>query len=206
MRAIRYSLHFELLIVAGFVFWQAKDSHLSARVAGFDFFHYGLMGVLHAMAVVLSLRDRKAADLIPALCFITLAAAWSAITPLLGLWGSVVWIPIGTTVLRPAPHNLIFVLATGSAIGSAGYWLLVRLFWLKSLRRADCFRTIALCATATLVSGLSANMLPRSLNTSGEEISFILTAAWWCAFSISLYWSERSGYANKTGLAMADAS
>ena len=127
-----------------FVFWFVKDVYLPYWIANFDFFHYGLMGLLHATCIVVSLRDRRANHPIIALCFITLAAIWGAVTPILGLWGSVVWTPLAE-ILPRSDFNLVFLFLTGSAIGAAGYWLLVRLFWLKSLRRADCLRTVTLC-------------------------------------------------------------
>jgi hypothetical protein len=85
-------------------------------------------------------------------------------------------------------------LLTGSAIGASGYWLLVRQFWLKSLRRADWLRTVALCVVGTLLSAVAVD----ALNPSTEIFSPIITIAWWFAFSISLYWSEMSAYANQS--------
>jgi hypothetical protein len=37
-----------------------------------------------------------------------------------------------------------------------------------------------------------------ALNPSTEIFSPIITIAWWFAFSISLYWSEMSAYANQS--------
>jgi hypothetical protein len=208
MRLIRYSLHLPLLIVALFVFWLAKSIHFPVWISNFDFFQYGLMGVLYATVLVVSLRDRKANHPTIALSFIMLAAVWSAATPILGLWGSIVWTPIYLTplgdILRSSGFGLVSVLVAGSAIGAAGYWLLVRLFWLKSLRRADCCRSVALCVAATLLACATAGVLPRSV--PDDITSPILTAAWWLAFSISLYWSEMSRHAGKSAEAMVSAS
>jgi hypothetical protein len=212
MRSIRYSLHFSLLIVAAFSFWLLKDVHFPVWLSNFDSFHYGLMGVLHATALVVSLRDHKANRPISALCFIALAAVWSTATPILGLWGSIVWTPIYSTplaeTLRSSGFGFVFLFLTGSAIGAAGYWLLVRLFWLKSLRRADCLRTVALCVTATVLSYAVAEVLPQGLDPthSADITDLILTVAWWFAFSISLYWSEMGAQANKPLEAMVSAS
>jgi len=74
--------------------------------------------------------------------------------------------------------------------------MLVRLFWLKSLRRADCLRTVALCVAATFLSYAVLEALPQSI--ADRIMSLTFTAAWWFAFSISLYWSEMSGYPNKS--------
>ena len=61
MKAIRYKLHFATLTVAGVVFLLAKNLFPPYWISNFDFFHYGLMGALHATCVAVSLRDRKAA-------------------------------------------------------------------------------------------------------------------------------------------------
>lgn len=94
------------------------------------------------------------------------------------------------------------IFLTGSAIGASGYWLLVRLFWLKSLRRADWLRTISLCVTATLlveaVLGVFDGYVGGVAKLNTAIISPILTVAWWFAFSISLYWSETSEQANQS--------
>ena len=193
MKAIRYELHFATLTVAVVVFLLARDLYLPYWISNFDFFHYGLMGALHATCIVVSLRDRKVARPIIAFCFITLATVWSAATPILGLWGSIFWVPFADCLRRHQLGALSIVL-TGSAIGASGYWLLVRQFWLKSLRRADWLRTVALCVAATSFSAVALDVL----NPSVKSASPIITIAWWFAFSISLYWSEMSGCANKS--------
>jgi hypothetical protein len=208
MTSIRYSLHFALLIVALLVFWSAEGVHFPVWISNFDSFQFGLMGVLHATALVVSLRDRKTDNAFIALCFIALAGVWSAATPILGLWGSIVWSPIirapFTESLRPSDIGFVFIFVTGSAIGAAGYWLLVRLFWLKSLRRVDCLRTVAPCVAATLLAFAAIEVLPK--NAPVRVTSLILTAAWWFAFSISLYWGEMSAYSGSSADAMAGAS
>jgi hypothetical protein len=200
MKSIRYSLHFPLLIVAMLVFWLAKGISFPYWIASFDFFHYGLAGLLHATCIVVSLRDRKANHPIIAFCFVTLAAIWSAVTPILGLWGSVLWTPL----VEILPHSLMVLFLTGSAIGSAGYWMLVRLFWLKSLRLADCLGTVALCVAATLLSNAVLEVLPQSI--ADRITSLMFTAAWWFAFSVSLYWSEMTRYPNKSAEVMANVT
>jgi len=201
MKVIRYSIHFPALIVAGFVFWLARDLDLPASINNFRVVHYGLMGLLHALAIVVSLRDRKAIRPLKAFGFIALAALWSAFTPIAGLWGSIVWLPI-TAFLPPSLHNLIIFFITGSAIGSSGYWLLVRWFWMKSLRRVDLLRTVMLCVAATSLVGIAGEMAPDSATLNRPELwsdtyELLLTVGWWFAFSISLYWSEMRKYASK---------
>jgi hypothetical protein len=210
MKAIRYSLHFAILTVAAVIFWLARDLAFFDRVFNFPFFHYGLMGALHATCIVVSLRDRRAthkviAFPIYALCFIMLAIILSTATPILGLWGSIVWVPFDD-ILRRYGLSFDLIFLTGSAIGASGYWLLVRRFWLKSLRRADWLRTVALCVAATLLSLLTLDMLDTVargvLKPSVDIVSPMLTVTWWFAFSISLYWSEMRGQANKSTEAM----
>jgi hypothetical protein len=118
-----------------------------------------------------------------------------------GVVGAIVWTPIAA-ILPRSDFNRIFIFLTGSAIGSSGYWLLVRLFWLKSLRRADWLRTVALCVAATLLAALALGMFDGYVHgvakLDADVISPILTVAWWFAFSISLYWSEMSAQASKS--------
>ena len=189
MKSIRYSLHFSLLIVAGLVYWLAKDVHLPYW--NFDFFHFGLMGLLHATVIVISLRDRKAVRPVLAFCFIALATIWAALTPILGLWSLILLPDRIAGVLRdhhPILRDVSFFLG-GSAIGASGYWLLVRRFWLKSLRPVDWLRTVGFCVAATTLSVVAEDKL--KLNIDGW---LWLTAAWWLGFSCSLYWSEMNGH------------
>lgn len=195
---IRYRLHFLLLIVAALAFRLAEDVDLSIRIAGVNHFLFVLMGVLHATALVVSLRSRKAHYVVSALSFVILAAVWSAATPMLALASWPLW-----NLLPEGGPRFVSIFVIGSAVGSAGYWLLVRLFWLKSLRRVDCFRTVLLCVAATLLS-FPVNMLDQSGKHYYESLFY--PAAWWFAFSISLYWSEMSGLAKKSTPAMASAS
>lgn len=213
MKAIRYGLHFATLTVAVGVFWLAKDLTFFERFFNFNFFPFALIGALHAVSVVVSLRDRGTTHpittfLILALCFIVLAALWSAATPIMGLWGSMLWAPIADLLNREV--ILIIVFLTGSAIGCSGYWFLVRLFWVKSLRRRDWLRTAVFCMAATLLSVLALDMsgvVAGGVLTPSVDITLpILTVAWWFAFSISLYWSEMSEQSNKSTQAMGTAT
>jgi hypothetical protein len=204
MKMIRYGLHFATLTVAGVTYWLAKDLYLPYWISSFDFFHYALMGALHAACIVISLRDHRVTHPIIsfpiyALCFVILATLLSAVTPILGLWGSMVWAPFGD-ILRENHLGGYPIFLTGSAIGASGYWLLIRLFWLKSLRRADWLRTTLLCVAATSLAGLALSMFGGYVrgvaNLNADIISPTLTVAWWFAFSISLYWSESNEQAN----------
>jgi hypothetical protein len=188
MKSIRYSLHFSLLIVAGLLYWLAKNVYLPAWLANFDFFHFGLMGLLHATAIVVSLRDRKAVRPVLALCFIiALATTWAALTPVMGMWSLIVLPDRLVDALHDHHHVLrdISLFLGGSAIGASGYWLLVRWFCLKSLRSTDWLRTVGLCMAATTLSVIAADLLNPSV-----DFFLLLTVPWWFGFSLSLYWSE----------------
>jgi hypothetical protein len=210
MKAIRYSLHFPVLIGAALLYWWAI--HHDVRIFGFDYFHPGLTGALHAASIVVAIRDRRARESrvpfpVLALSFIALTTLLGAATPILGLWCSVVWSPI--EALRPGLHNTIFIFITSSAIGSAGYWALVREFWIKSLRRADLLRTVALCVSATLLVAAYGYAVPSGFSITwpdlGEHLFDLLqTTTWWFAFSFSLYWSESAP--RKRGIALATAT
>src|SRR6266850_4220460 len=89
MKAIRYGIHFTALGVAAIIFWLLRDFYPPYLSSSFDFFHYALMGALHATCIVVSLRDRRTTR--HALGFITLATVLSAWTPFMGLMGALVW-------------------------------------------------------------------------------------------------------------------
>ena len=150
-----------------------------------------LTGLLHAASLVVSLRDRKGIRPIIALCFIALAAAWSFATPKLGL-------ALAAAVPDPTGGEIRFMSAfvLASVVGSSGYWLLVRLFWLKSLRSADCLKTIALCVPATLLGFAIGQLAPTNV-VPDNWMLITLTAMWCFAFSLSLYWSETRRAASK---------
>ena len=210
MRAIRYSLHFSLLAVAGLILWPAKDLELPASIDGFRSAHFGLIGLLHASAVVASLRDRKAALSVTSLCFIGLAAAWSIATPMVVLWTSFVLYPVHWFIPRSTSFSLVLLLY-GSAVGSSGYWLLVRRFWIRSLRRVDLLKTLVLCVAATLLVTIPAEAIYARVDLRRPELwndgsEVLLTVAWWCAFSLSLYWSEARTEISRANIAFVIAA
>lgn len=196
MKTIRYNLHFPILIAAALAYWWAI--HHDVWILGFDYFHPGLTGALHSTCIVVALRHRRARDStvpfpILAFSFILLVTLLGAVTPILGLWCSIVWSPV--VAILPGLRNIGLILITGSAIGSAGYWALVRMFWMKSLGRTDLLRTVALCVSATLVVEAYGYAVPSGFSITWPQIAghlaeLFLTITWWFAFSISLFWSE----------------
>lgn len=212
MKPIRYSVHFPVLIAAALLYWWAI--HYDVWIFGFDYFHFGLTGALHSIAIVVALRNPRVGEPIvvfrvQALCFIALATLLGAVTPILGLWGSIVWAPI--SIFVPFPYGLTFVFVTGSAIGSAGYWALVRKFWMPSLGRADLLKTVTLCASATLLVELYGYTVPSGFSITWPElrqhlVELFQTIAWWFAFSTSLYWSETNITSRKRNIALGIAT
>lgn len=196
MLSIRYGLHFAALILVVLVFWLARDFYVPARISDFDFLDFALIGALHATAIVVSIRDRRSVRPFIALLFITFATIWSAETPYMVLFGSIVSIPVinAFPMLRPHLSPVLLLFLNGSLFGSLGYWLLIRQFWLKSLSRLDVLRTVLLCFAATLLSAVTLSVL----NSRDDIIFPILTASWLFSFSISLYWSEMRDSAKST--------
>ena len=192
MNVIRFRVHFLALIVAATISWLLRVLYLPARISEFDFLHFGLMGFLYSTVFVISLRGIGKIHVLPALLFITLATVLGALTPILALWSSFVWAAPLSLILSSGIPSFGLLFAWGSAIGALGYWLLVRIFWLKSLRRRDCIRTVGLCVVATTGSILALDLIsPRS--GDADSTWLILTTAWWFAFSASLYWSRFHG-------------
>ena len=115
MKAIQYRTHFTALAVAAVIFWVVRDFHLPVWISTLNFFHYALIGALHATCIVASLQGRKTA--LRSLGFITLAAALSAFTPLMALIGSVAWGPLAD-FLRENDLGGDAIFVTGSVIGA----------------------------------------------------------------------------------------
>jgi len=192
MKAIGYRLHFAALSIAVIVLWFVEDLPIYIRISDGNFYFFVLIAVLHAASILVSLRVWKRNRLILGFCFIGSAAVWSVAAFVLTLWSSPVWVPF--VKAAPSGHiNFFLPYLIGSAIGASGYWLLVRVFWLKSLRRVDLLKTVALCVAATFLALCTCAVL----RTGDEVAETMLTAAWWFAFSLSLYWSEASGEASK---------
>jgi hypothetical protein len=215
VKAIRYSVHFLALVVAVLVLWFTLDLDLPPWIVNFRVVHFGLMGAFHATCIVVALRDRRVRESsvlfwLLGLFFIALAALWAAVTPITGLFGSVVWIPFIRS-LKPGPQNFIFFYITGSVIGALGYWLLVRRFWIRSLRRMDLLKTVTLCVSATLLVEVYGYAVPSGFSLTWPELGdhlfdLFTTITWWFAFSISLYWSETKVAPRPRAIALGTAA
>jgi hypothetical protein len=185
-KTLRYNIHFLILIVLTTVLCVPMRLGFLTFGARFAFI-FALVGVLHSFAIVVSLRDLKAIKPVFALCFIFLAGLWSYVTPLLGA------LPVQALPDKSGDDlRMISWYLIASAIGSSGYWILVRLFWLKSLRPIDMPKTVVLCMAATILSATAVVYGQPQANPEIDILHIATTLAWWFAFSFSLYWSETS--------------
>ena len=200
MTTIRYRRHFQILILAAITLTLSSSTLEKLPAGDVRFFSdFALVGALHATSLVISLRHGIAATL--RIAFVALAAVLSAVTIAVAIMVMRV-----LDVIPAGPARLFLFLLSASALGASGYWLLVRWFWLKSLRRGDLIRTVALCMAATMLSwgaGTLISLLPWAWSEGmlrpmvNDIIGLLPTAAWWAAFSGSLYWSEVRGHGKK---------
>jgi hypothetical protein len=196
MKAIRYGIHFTTLAVAAIIFWLVRDFHLPAGISSLNLLHYALMGALHSMSIVVSLRSRRTA--IHVAGFIALASALSAVVPFMGLFGSVEWAPLAD-ILRESALSADAIFITGSIIGASGYWLLVQLFWFKTFRQADWFWAVAFSVSSTLLVSLGLNIFDEYTQLDSDADSVLRTFGWWLAFSTALYLSETPEHSHTLG-------
>lgn len=196
MRTIRYGVHFTALAVAAALLWSARNYHVPQSVSNFDFSQLALAGALHSTSVVVALRGRRA--ILRDLAFIVLATVLSVATPFLGLFGSVVWRPLAEA-LPKGDFAGYAIFATGSAIGASGYWLLAQQLLGRTPQRRDWLRSVGFCVTATCLV-LRIPILGYDWGIADRDHPlYLLTTAWWVAFSTSMYVSEGSPEAKVAG-------
>jgi hypothetical protein len=183
MTIIRYPRHFACLAVAALALINVVPLSVPSWLDRFTFFS-ALDGLLHAGAVVLALN--VAASWIKRLTFAAITAVLSGGVPYFGLAFER---PLGLD----GTAAFLAAFAIGSAGGAAAYWLLVRVFWIRSLTAASLMRTIAFCVGATLVSFAMAVLVSGFGRTPSVVGDVLPTVCWWLAFSYSLYLSERAG-------------
>ena len=181
---IRYKRHFATLTFAVLIFWFVLAYDTVPGGVDRLLFYFCLIGALHATSLVVSLRDHK--GWVSSFAFIALAAILSVAT-LFSIFLPA-WLFSQVTSLRQDP-KLFLSLGLASAFGASAYWLVIRCFWLKSLRFLDLIMTAAICAAAAVLSWLGAGMItPTTGRWNPGDV--IPTAAWWVAFSLSLLLSE----------------
>jgi hypothetical protein len=189
MSGIKYRRHFTLLFCAGTLLWVAfNNSHISAAIASDRVdAYFASVGLLHATALVLSLR--VTGHLFRRLVFVLIATVLSIAAPLIGA---------AVVALAGLQNEVGFfsMLVAASAAGACAYWFLVRIFWLRSLAVSSLVRTVCLCAAATLTSFIVASILTGQgarVNPISDDLPTIF---WWGAFSGSLFLADRLKPAN----------
>ena len=183
MKVIRYTVHFAYLAVAATILIIVAPLSTPVWVDRFTFY-FALDGLLHAVALVLALNVRGA--YLRRFSFAVITAVVSAGVPIFGLSLSRLTGLDGTPALLSA-------LAMGSAGGASVYWALVRLFWIRGLTASSLFRTVGLCVGATIISFTLAVVVTQRGKSPSTFADAIPTIGWWIAFSLSLYFAERSG-------------
>jgi hypothetical protein len=137
--------------------------------------NFAVNGAMHAFALALTLCApqnpwRK-------LAFIAIAAALSVLTLYVGIISLVLFAAL------PGSERLYAVLGVCSLWGAIGYGSLIRLFWMRGFSSRLILAMAALCVLATSL----AFFLKGYVATLG---SGWLAAAWWFAFSGSLWYFD----------------
>jgi hypothetical protein len=167
MQYFNFRLHFILLsvaiiVLAGLSFLPLYDDPLFACAAN---------GILHATAVVASLRDSTTA--LRRVLFVALAAGLSIMSLYVGI------IALVALSILPDSQRLPAVVVIASMCGAITYGSLVRIFWVRAIRPRVILGLAAVCSGATL----SGYILKLRFDWSG---TWWLAAIWWLAFSLCL--------------------
>jgi hypothetical protein len=186
MKAIDYRRHFAILsaVSVAIIF----STYLPIpEPNGFlkPIFIFGLIGALHAIALVTSLRHHE--SIFKRISVVFIAAGLSILSPLIGL--------VVTHLLSALDGYAIAIgLILASALGIASYWLVIRMTLIRALPYKYLLFTVILCSITTLLALACSAWLKEfgSINYSIRgDISFgIPFIAWWFAFSYSLYRAE----------------
>jgi hypothetical protein len=136
---------------------------------------FAISGVLHASALVLSLRT-------PALAwrqwlFIVIAAALSVLTLYIGIIG------LQLFAVLPANQRLYSVLAVCAASGAISYGAFIRVFWMPRLSSRSMLAIAMACVPAILLAFFVRGYVPFLAG-------WWLVAVWWFAFSCGLAYFE----------------
>jgi hypothetical protein len=177
---IRWSVHFPGLLVAIALLAGTQESLTTGEYRAFLYF--GLIGALHAGALLISLVSRP--GVLRAIPFLAVAAVLSMATP----WSAFgfLWVMSLAPWLRDTVA-LFSMLAFSSAFGAASYWAAIRFFLWKSLAWRDLALGVALCMIATCSSFWMVGSVPVAF----AQRDLLPTLAWWIAFSLSLFRSDR---------------
>jgi len=196
MGTVNYRRHFAALVLAaGALVLLEATGH---RGAVDDHLYYGVVGLLHSACWIAGLPRR--ASWIRRLVFVTAATIVSVAIPYLAL---VVDYAVGYVFavlpfeIPPGPRvALFFLFGIGSAVGSFGYWRLIRAVWMPRLRWQSTALTVGMCVAATLVSLFIVTFAGLGENRS---LLYLPTVSWWFAFSVSLWLASRQPNRFATG-------
>jgi hypothetical protein len=136
---------------------------------------FALSGALHAVALCVALR--APASLLRKALFIAITALLSVLTLYIGI------ICLQLFAVLPAAERLYLVLGICAVAGAITYGSLVRFFWMKTLSSRSILAIAIACVPATCLAYLA--------RTQFEIDSWVLAAAWWCAFSGGLAYADR---------------
>ena len=189
MSTFLYKRHFVALILAALFLAFTPSIQDAIGVGNAQFVAiFGLPGALHSISLVVSLRRRSSA--LQRVVFVMLATVWSVAATLLAMGTPFL---LGRLFEGSGDKGILIIAGLASALGTLGYWLLIRGFWLRSLKIGDLIPTLALCVLATVLSWVgAAYALPQSSSSPYVlSIFFLIMPAWWTAFSASLYITER---------------
>lgn len=181
MAILNYPRHFLLLAGAAAVLVLGLAVHLPwSPVADRLLVLFGSSGALHAVAVVLALRQALAWR--SRVGFVLAAMVLAIVAPMSGL-GLAALLPLGMMT------TVFVALALASAFGAVAYWLLVRGMLAPFLSRGSLLVTIAACEGAMLLTALAPTVvaIPRDP---------LAPTLWWLGFSTSLYIADRRSSAS----------
>ncbi len=172
MGHFNYARHFRLLGAAALVLfllshWDLLSDSLLASFA--------MNGALHALSLSLALRAPQ--KHLRKLAFIAVAAALSVFTMYVGIVGLVLFAAV------PGNGRLYVVLGLCSLSGAITYGSLIRIFWIRKLSPRLILGLALLCLLATSLA-FFARAYSEALG------GWWLTAIWWFAFSVGLWFFD----------------
>jgi hypothetical protein len=154
----------------------------AAPIARFDLY-FACVGLLHASAVMVALTGDT--YWVRGVVFLAIAVILSVGAPYAGLLASGV-LPLANDTVK-----FFAIYALASASGALAYWVVIRTLWLPHLTVPSVALTISWSVAATMLS-LVVGVLGSGFGSRPDAVPRDLpTLAWWIAFSLSLWVTER---------------
>jgi hypothetical protein len=179
MGHFHYARHFGVLAAATIVLFLLGHWSLLSDLLIVSF---AINGVLHALALVVTLRTPQ--SVARKSTFIAIAAALSILTLYIGIICLVLF------AMLPGNERLYVVLGVCSLSGAITYGSLIRIFWLRSFTSRIVLAMSIVCMLATSLAFLARIYL----SFFG---GWLLAAAWWFALSGGLWYFDTHGDALK---------